>query len=116
METREPQTMKSRKSASTYDGESELSHFGLRIFGAYDPNEKIDIEREKRNQKLAFVPTQNQIETIYKRELAERESPNLMQKRDYENLRKERQLEKQKKSVTGNNQSFFELFRRALGF
>jgi len=56
------------------------------------------------------------IESIYKRELNLRESPNIMKKRDYEYLLKERQVQKQKKNEFLKDRSLFGLFRRTFGF
>lgn len=88
METRQPQDKKSRSSAMNYDGRSELNHFGLRLYGS----NKIDNNgnRNKRNTHTAFVPNAEQLEMLYKRELALRETPNIMQKRDYDLLAKKR--------------------------
>jgi subtilisin-like proprotein convertase family protein len=114
METREPQQSKSKKTATEDTG--ELSHFGLRLFGSNDPDKKNNLGREKRNENIAYVPTQNELQSVYKRELAMRESPHIMKKRDYENLEKQRQVQNQKKSEIQEDQSIFGLFRRAFHF
>ncbi len=94
----------------------ELSHFGLRIYGSYDPVEKKDGQKEKRNQNYAFTPTQSEIESIYKRELIARESSNVMQKRDYQNLLRERQLRKKQDQIVKKDPSIFALIRGFFGF
>jgi hypothetical protein len=116
IETREPQNRNSKKSALTYKGPSELSYFGLRIYGSNDPDEENNVERKKRNQNSAFVPTESEIHSIYKRELAIRKSPDVIQKRDYDHLLKERQLRKQKEDEIEQDGSVFQQFRRVFGF
>ncbi|CAF4662662.1 unnamed protein product, partial [Rotaria magnacalcarata] len=57
------------------------------------------------------VPTQRELEWIYKRELSIRQSPNVMQKRDYQNVMNERQVSKE-----NSEQSLFSSFRKTFGF
>jgi hypothetical protein len=114
METRESHNKDSIKSAMTYKGPSELSYFGLRIYGSNDPDKKNDVQREKRNRNLAFTPTENEIHSIYKRELAIRQSPHVIEKRNYDQLLKERQLRKQ--NEIEQDESVFQHFRRVFGF
>ncbi|CAF3652985.1 unnamed protein product [Rotaria sordida] len=109
IETRTPQNDGSMKSAME-DGTGELSYFGLRLYGTYSTNdEKNNIQ--KRQESNAFLPTQSELEWIYKRELSIRESPNVMQKRDYQNLINERQRRKE-----NSDQSLFSTFRKTFGF
>ncbi|CAF2545866.1 unnamed protein product [Rotaria sp. Silwood2] len=116
IETRKPKNEESMKSAFEYGDTAELSYFGLRIYGSKNLDEKNNDKSIKRDHKSAFVPTYNQIESIYKRELVARESPKIMQKRDYQNLIKQRQLRKQNENQVRQDQSYFGLFRRMFGF
>jgi hypothetical protein len=116
IETRRLHDSQSEGSSLTTKDLGELSHFGLRIYGSYDPVEKKDSQKEKRNKNYAFIPTQSEIESIYKRELAARESPNIMQKRDYQNLLKEKQLRKKQDQIVKKDQSIFALVRQFFGF
>jgi subtilisin-like proprotein convertase family protein len=115
VETLAPQNIESKRSAMSYGRASEVGHFGLRMYGSNDPNDKNTVEQEKRQQKFAFVPSQSDLETIYKREMAARASVNILQKRDHQNLFNSRQVSSQ---VTNENQdhSFFGIFRRAFDF
>ncbi|CAF3367974.1 unnamed protein product [Rotaria sp. Silwood1] len=109
IETRTPQNDGSMKSAID-DDTGELNYFGLRLYGSYSSNdEKNNIQ--KRQESNAFIPTHNELEWIYKRELSIRESPNVMQKRDYQNLINERQRPKE-----NSDQSLFSTFRKTFGF
>ena len=111
LETRKPRDQDSFKSALKYEGSSELSHFGLRIYGSTDLTKENDHEREKRHQKRAFTPTEEEIRGIYKREFALRKSPNVMEKRAYDQLVEERQRRKQEEDG-----SVLQQFRRFFGF
>ncbi|CAF3726887.1 unnamed protein product [Rotaria socialis] len=109
METRSPQNEGSIKSGS-FDDTGEISYFGLRLYGSYASHgEKNNIQ--KRQDSNAFVPTQRELEWIYKRELSIRQSPNVMQKRDYQNVMDERQAPKE-----NSQQSLFSSFRKTFGF
>ncbi|CAF2449551.1 unnamed protein product [Rotaria sp. Silwood2] len=109
IETRAPQSDGSMRSAIE-DSTGELNYFGLRLYGSYSSNdEKNNIQ--KRQESNAFVPTQSELEWIYKRELSIRESPNVMQKREYQSLINERQRRKE-----NSDQSLFSSFRRTFGF
>lgn len=115
LETLKPQNMEAKRSSMLYGEASELGHFGLRLYGTHNPDEKNTVEREKRQRRDAFVPTQRDLESIYKREIAARNSPHVMQKRDYQNLLNARSVSQ---PMANENQdlSFFGLFRRAFGF
>ena len=113
METREPQNRYSKISASLFENPSEISYFGLRIYGSKDLDEKNDVQREKRNRNLAFTPSEAEIQSIYKREIALRQSPHVLAKRDYDQLVKERQLRKLEDQQNG---SVFQRFRQIFGF
>lgn len=65
---------------------------------------------------MAYVPTQNEIDAIYKKEFEKRESPNVMQKRTSDNLLKQRQAEQQKKKKGLEGTTFAEVVRRIFGF
>ncbi|CAF4594129.1 unnamed protein product [Rotaria sp. Silwood1] len=116
IETRKPTNEESMQSALNYGDTGELKYFGLRIYGSYDLNDKNHARSIKREHKFAFIPTQREIELIYKRESAARESPNIMQKRHHQNLIKQRQLRKQNENEAPQHKSYFELFRRTFGF
>ncbi len=109
IETRTPQNRESKKSAINNDV-GELSYFGLRLYGTYTSNDKQN-KMNKRQDSNAFIPTQNEIEWIYKRELSIRESPNVMQKRDFQEL-----INKRQRPVDNSNQNLFSTFRKAFGF
>ncbi|CAF3842179.1 unnamed protein product [Rotaria magnacalcarata] len=109
METRSPQNEGSIKSASL-DDTGEISYFGLRLYGSYASHEEKN-NIQKRQDSNAFVPTQRELEWIYKRELSIRQSPNVMQKRDYQNVMNERQVSKE-----NSEQSLFSSFRKTFGF
>jgi subtilisin-like proprotein convertase family protein len=109
IETRTPQNRESKKSAINNDI-GELSYFGLRLYGSYTSNDNKN-NVNKRQESNAFVPTQGEIEWIYKRELSIRESPNVMQKRDYQNL-----VDKRQRPTEDTNKSLFSTFRKAFGF
>jgi len=66
---------------------------------------------QKRQESNAFYPTEREIEWIYKRELSIRDSPNVMQKLDYQNLINERQRRKD-----NSDQSLFSIFLKRFGF
>jgi subtilisin-like proprotein convertase family protein len=108
IETRVPQNRESKKSAINRDS-GELSYFGLRLYGSYTSNDNKH-ENQKRQASNAFIPTEQELEWIYKRELSIRETPNVMEKRDYQNLIDERQRRKE-----NPDQSLFSTFRRAFG-
>jgi subtilisin-like proprotein convertase family protein len=109
IETRTPQTQDSKRTAFKYDS-GELIYFGLRLFGSYTSNnDKINLQ--KRQELNAFVPSQKEIEWIYKRELSIRQSPNVMQKREYQNILNEKQRPKD-----NSDQSLFSIFRKRFGF
>ncbi len=109
IETRTPQTRESKRTA-IINNSGELTYFGLRLYGSYTSNdEKSNIQ--KRQDSNAFVPRQQELEWIYKRELSRRQSPNVMQKRDYQNLINERQRRKET-----SDQSLFSTFRKSFGF
>lgn len=116
METRLPQTEDSINSAFSYEGRSELSYLGLRIYGSNDPGEKDLPLGTRRQQNHAFVPSQEDIHSIYQRELQLRNSPSIMQKRDYEKLLQERRALKQKRDEIDQDQSMFGHFRRVFHF
>jgi subtilisin-like proprotein convertase family protein len=109
IETRTPQNRESEKSAITNDS-GELIYFGLRLFGSYSSNDNKN-NKQKRQESNAFIPTANELEWIYKRELSIRQSPNVMQKRDYQNVINERQRRKE-----NSDESLFSTFRRTFGF
>ncbi len=109
VETRTPQNHESERTANENDS-GELIYFGLRLFGSYSSNnEKLKLQ--KRQETNSFIPTNQEIEWIYKRELSIRDSPNVMQKRDYQNLINERQRRKDT-----SDQSLFSTFRKKFGF
>jgi subtilisin-like proprotein convertase family protein len=118
IETRKPENPESERSAANNEDLGELGHFGLRFFGTHRPEDKTNQEQAKRSQSNAFVPTQREIESIYKRELSVRETPNVVQKRDYQNLMKERRIHQQNgdENLVEEHRSVFGLFRRAFGF
>ncbi len=109
IETRTPQTRESRKTSIKNDL-GELIYFGLRLYGSYTSNNGKN-NFQKRQETNSFVPSESEIEWIYKRELSIRESPNVMQKRDYQNLINERQRRKDT-----SDQSLFSTFRKKFGF
>ena len=116
METRIPQTIDSTRSALIYEGRSELGHFGLRIYGSNDL-EETDVLREKeRTQTKAFMPSEGEIDSIYRREFHLRTASTVMHKRDYEKLRNERQLLKEQRSEIEQDNSVFGYFRRIFHF
>jgi subtilisin-like proprotein convertase family protein len=110
IETRTPQNRESERSAITNDL-GELSYFGLRLYGSYSSNNEQKTNIQKRQESNAFIPTEEELEWIYKRELSIRQSPNVMQKRDYQNLINERQRRKE-----NSDQSLFSIFRQKFGF
>ncbi|CAF1134015.1 unnamed protein product [Adineta ricciae] len=83
-----------------YSDTGELQHFGLRIFGSYSPKANSKADQDKRYPRRAFVPTKREIEEIYNREFAARKSSNLMQKRDHQNLMKQKRAEAQTTTKT----------------
>ena len=109
VETRTPQTRESRRTAVENEA-GELSYFGLRLFGSYAGNNGTG-QYQKRQETNSFVPSEREIEWIYKRELSIRESPKVMQKRDYQNLINERE-----QRVENVDQSLFSTFRKKFGF
>lgn len=109
IETREPQTRESRRSAMA-NSIGELSYFGIRLYGSYTSN-NVKNSIQKRHQSNAFVPTSREIEWIYERELSIRETPNVLKKRDYTNLLNERQHAKEIEKP-----SVFSSFREKFGF
>jgi proprotein convertase P-domain-containing protein len=109
VETRTPKTRESERTAMKNDP-GELIYFGLRLYGSYTSNnEKSSLQ--KRQESNAFVPTEEEIKWIYKRELSIRESPNVMQKRDYQNL-----IDKRQHLKDNSDQSLFSTFRKKFGF
>ena len=116
IETREPKTSESDKSAKQYKEIGELSYFGLRIYGSHDPTEKDDAEREKRETQQAYVPSKRALQEMYLRETAARISPNMMKKRDHQVLLKEKQIQQEILNKKAEDQSWFSLFRRAFSF
>lgn len=116
METRQPQTEESIKSAAALGNTGKLSHFGLLIYGSNDPDQKNFGDSAKLQKKPAFVPTQREITLIYHREIAARQSPNVVQKRNYENLLKQRQVQKQNENDIQQKKSVFELFNSKFHF
>ncbi len=109
IESRTPQTRESKRTAIENDS-GKLNYFGLHLYGSYtSKNEKSNFQ--KRQELNAFTPTQQELEWIYKRELSIRQSPNVMQKRDYQNLIHERQGPNDK-----SDQSLFSTFRKRFGF
>lgn len=109
IETREPENREGRKSALKSDP-GELTHFGLRLYGSY-ASEQQKHAVHKRQESMAFVPSAGELEWIYRRELSIRQSPNVIQKRDYQNLMNKRHATKENESLT-----LFSSFRRAFGF
>lgn len=109
VETRSPQTRESRRTAEENEV-GELSYFGLRLFGSYTGNNGTD-QHQKRQESNSFVPSEREIEWIYKRELSIRDSPKVMQKRDYQNLLNERE-----QRIDTPDQSLFSTFRKKFGF
>lgn len=117
VETREPQNKKSMKSASKHGDTGELIHFGLRIYGSSDLDGQNTGEMSQRSkQSYAFVPTSDEITSIYKHELAAREAPKIMQKRAYENLIKRKQVRKKNENESPIDKSLFGIFRRTFNF
>lgn len=108
VETRKPQNRESKKSAMKNDP-GELIYFGLRLYGSY--TSKNDKSFQKRQESNAFVPSKREIEWIYNKELSIRQSPNVMQKRDYQNIIKKRQQPKE-----DSNESFFSIFLKRFHF
>jgi len=109
VETRTPQTRDSRRTALENDS-GELIYFGLRLLGSYtSTNEKTKFQ--KRQESNSFIPSEQEIEWIYKRELSIRDSPHVMEKRDYQNFINERQRRKE-----DSDQSLFSIFRKKFGF
>ncbi|CAF0789709.1 unnamed protein product [Adineta steineri] len=109
VETRTPQNHDAEKSATRNDA-GELNYFGLRLFGSYISDDSKN-NMQKRKASEAFVPSSNELEWIYKRELSIRQSPNVMQKRDYQNLVDERQRRRET-----SDESLFSIFRKKFGF
>jgi hypothetical protein len=109
IETREPENRDSKKSAAKSDP-GEFAYFGLRLYGSYS-SEKDKTTVQKRQESHAFVPSTRELEWIYQRELSIRQTPNVMQKRDYQNLVNERQVRK-----ANPEESLLSSFRRAFGF
>ena len=116
MKTRLPQTTKSIKSVLAYERSSELSYFGLRIYGSNDPDKKDVSPGKKRGRNYAFVPSEDEIHSIFQRELQMRNSPSIMQKSDYDKLLEERRQLKQKRNEIDQDPSFFGHFRRVFKF
>lgn len=110
IETRNPQTRESRRTAQENDA-GQLIYFGLRLFGSYTSNNGTN-QYQKRQESNSFVPNEREIEWIYKRELTIRESPHVMQKRDYQNLINDRQ---QRQNIETDH-SLFSTFRKKFGF
>lgn len=109
IETRTPQNDLSKLSSMTGDT-GELVYFGLRLYGSYSSNEdKNNIQ--KRHESNAFIPTQQELEWIYKRELSIRQSPNVMAKREHQNILHEKQSNKE-----DLDQSLLSKFRKKFGF
>ncbi len=110
VQTRNPQTSDSKKSAM--DNSGELTHFGLRLFGSNKPGDG----KQKRHDATAFVPSARELELIYKRELSIRESPKVIQKRDYQKLINERrQHQPPEEHESSNTRSIFSTIREAFG-
>jgi hypothetical protein len=109
VETRQPQNRESRRSAKENDS-GVLSYFGLHLYGSHETNaDKTSIN--KRHESNAFVPSPAELEWIYRRELDIRQSPNVIKKRDYQNL-----IDKRSSQQKNENPSLFTTFRRAFGF
>lgn len=109
IETRTPQKRESKRTAlKNVDG--ELSYFGLRLYGSYTSNDKSS-KIQKRQESNAFVPSKREIEWIYNRELSIRQSPNVIQKRDYQNIITKRQPPKE-----NSDHSLFSIFKKSFGF
>ncbi|CAF2019698.1 unnamed protein product [Rotaria magnacalcarata] len=116
IETRQPQTEEARQSAFDYGDKGQLGHFGLLIYGSNSPDQMNSNGETMQSPKLAFAPTQDEIKVMYKRELAVRQSPNIIQKRNYQNLLKEGKFQKPIDNTNPENDSIFELFRKRFGF
>lgn len=107
VETRKPHKETSVKS-HMLDDIGELMHFGLRLFGSYSSND-VKNNIQKRQDSNAFVPTQRELEWLYERELSIRESPSVMQKRDYQEVLNKRQVHNE-----NSDQSLFSTFLKKL--
>ena len=108
VETRRPQTRESLKSAKE-EPTGALKHFGLLFYGSFAEEET---KHRPGSNTFAFTPNDDELRTIYNLELSLRQSPHLMQKRDYQNLLKERQVREE----TRENSSRFERFRKFFTF
>lgn len=109
IETREPQNRDGRKSALR-NPDGVVNHFGLRLFGTYG-SEKSNQTMDKREATTAFVPSASELKWIYNRELAIRKDPNVMKKRDYQNL-----IKREKSSNEGDSSSILSSFIRKFHF
>ena len=86
-----------------YSDAGELQHFGLRIFGSYSSKVNSKTDQDRRYERRAFIPTKREIEEIYYREFAARKSSNLMQKRDHQNLMKQKRAEAEATTKTSDD-------------
>ena len=97
-------------SACEYKDIAELSYFGFHIHGTFNHDDKTDGKPKERGQNFVFVPTQDEIESIYKRELVAHDSPHVMQQRSYQYLIKQRRIPKQNDHGIQHHQSFRQVF------
>lgn len=111
IETRTPQTSESKRSANRNQA-GELTYFGLRLYGSYSSSENAT-KYQKRQETNAFVPNERELEWIYKRELSIRDSPNVMQKRDYISSLNQKQ---QRRKIDNSDESLFSILRSKFGF
>ncbi|CAF0883079.1 unnamed protein product [Adineta steineri] len=107
VETRKPQTSESEQSAMLYRDIGALNHFSLRIFGSHQRENKKEDQHAKRKNAFAYVPTQDEIESMYEREFAVRKSPNVMLKRNYHKLSEEQEIEKRTSMQSSMDQSIW---------
>jgi subtilisin-like proprotein convertase family protein len=91
----------------------ELKYFGLRLFGSYRID---DNNANQASTGTAFAPTADEIETIYRKELDTRRSPQVIAKRHYQDLIKQTQLETTETDDKKEYRSLFELFQRQFDF
>ena len=112
IETRQPQKAESKRSAAKNPA-GELIYFGLRLYGSYSSSAN-STKHQKRQETNAFVPNEQELEWIYKRELSIRDSPNVMQKRDYVSLINKRH--QQSRTTENSHKSLFSMMRDKFGF
>ncbi|CAF0806074.1 unnamed protein product [Didymodactylos carnosus] len=91
-----------------------LTYFGLKMYGSTTPDSKLD--RSKRSGTDGFRPSDTEIEWIYKRELSIRDKPNVLQSRQYQQIRSQNKRTDEIKKDEQEGRSVFSSFQRIFHF